>query len=634
MDQPFGRLALLVICASSWGCSAGAYRVAIVPRTTALVRDALDLESERALRSTLDAEGIHGLERWHHTQVIDTLAARFDGDPCTDRALALAELCLREADRGPLGPGPRALHWLRDAAVYASFAQSPATIDRARQIHNQAVEAIVRVTAIDRPSSPGAWQIPLAAAGIEVRSESAMGDPARLQTVDLTDNYLITGFFRRYRGEGIGVPVIGQWCNQEGRVHLEIPAYVAKVALAPGTLVLRPMAPALGGAWRSVPVTLTIYDSQQTSCVAWSGCPLPLAYDRTTGYALIAARSRQIGSIATIGVLQSSLRSVETGIYTHRPYSPGKIPVVLVHGLAGSPATWLIDVNELMNDPEIAPYYQFWAYFYPTGQPIPVDAMELRQAIRQARRDFDPAGQDPAFDRMVLIGHSLGGILSRMMTLESGQAVWDSTIGVPSSQFHASAETETLVRESLIFHPEPSVARTVYIAAPHQGSPVASGPWGSLLTLLARPNPELEAMRNEVIARYGPQIMRAPAFQSGFVIQNLQHESPLLQAIARLPDNPNVPYHSIILHRAFRDSDGLVPYWSAHLDGAESELYVRTRHTKHEVPEVIAELKRILVVHRQVSPVRAPRVSPPGAVSALSSFGGAEARGLAPDAQR
>jgi pimeloyl-ACP methyl ester carboxylesterase len=602
MRLTLARVALFGILAVLGGCSAGARRLPIIPRATELVREAANPEPRRTLRPSLDAERIGGLERLHPAEVIDTLASRFDEDPRSDRALALAELCLRQANRGPLGPGADALPWLRDAAVYASFATAPECQERGRAIHNQALTELVRVTAIDRPSSPGAWQMPLVGLGIEVDSESTLQDPARLQTVDLAENYQITGFYNRYRGDGIGVPVIGQWCNQEGRVHLEVPAYLGKTALAPGTLVLRPTAPALDGAWRSAPVRLTMHDPYQTACVDWSGCRMPLAYDRTTGFGIIASRQRQFSAIATIGVLQSSFASVETGLYTPRPYSPGKIPVVLVHGLASSPATWLIDVNELVNDPEIAPYYQFWAYFYPTGQPIPLDALQLRLAIRQARRDFDPLGQDPAFDRMVVIGHSLGGILSRMLTLESGQAVWDSVLTVPSSQFHSSPETENVLRSALIFHPESSVARTVYIAAPHRGSPVASGPWGNLLTQFARPNAELEALRNEVVARYGPQAFRAPTFRAGFVIQNLRPDSPLLQAIAQLPDNPNVPYHSIILHRAFRDTDGLVPYASAHLDGAQSELYVRTRHTKHEVPEVIAELKRILVLHRLATP--------------------------------
>ena len=81
----------------------------------------------------------------------------------------------------------------------------------------------------------------------------------------------------------------------------------------------------------------------------------------------------------------------------------------------------------------------------------------------------------------------------------------------------------------------------------------------------------------------------------------LRPRSPLLNAILKLPMKPGVPYHSIIGDRGKGDtpdsSDGVVPYWSSHLDGAASEKIVPSGHGSNENPEGIREFRRILRQH-------------------------------------
>jgi hypothetical protein len=81
----------------------------------------------------------------------------------------------------------------------------------------------------------------------------------------------------------------------------------------------------------------------------------------------------------------------------------------------------------------------------------------------------------------------------------------------------------------------------------------------------------------------------------------------LLRAIDRQPFAPGLPYHSIIgnTRRAAsleQMSDGFISYRSAHLDGAASEQIVTTNHRCEANPEVIAEVRRILLVHLAESP--------------------------------
>ncbi len=98
-----------------------------------------------------------------------------------------------------------------------------------------------------------------------------------------------------------------------------------------------------------------------------------------------------------------------------RPYERGKVPVVLIHGLWGFPPLWDRMIEDLEADPAIRARYQFWTFRYASGDSIPFSAHLLRQSLRRARRVFDPDGTDAAFDQMVVVGHSLGGILAKMM---------------------------------------------------------------------------------------------------------------------------------------------------------------------------------------------------------------------------
>ena len=106
-----------------------------------------------------------------------------------------------------------------------------------------------------------------------------------------------------------------------------------------------------------------------------------------------------------------------------RPFEPGKIPVVMVHGLMSSPLAWIPMLNELLREPDIQQHYQFMLYLYPTGMPVPIAASGLRDSLEEARRQFNPNNADPAFGKMVLVGHSMGGLLSHAIVVERQRTV-------------------------------------------------------------------------------------------------------------------------------------------------------------------------------------------------------------------
>ena len=108
------------------------------------------------------------------------------------------------------------------------------------------------------------------------------------------------------------------------------------------------------------------------------------------------------------------------------PHQYGRIPVVFVHGTASSAGRWAEMVNVLQSDPAIRERYEFWAFSYDTGNPIVYSSMILRDALTDAVHRLDPAGTDPGLKQMVVIGHSQGGLLTKLMAIRSGNRFWQN----------------------------------------------------------------------------------------------------------------------------------------------------------------------------------------------------------------
>jgi pimeloyl-ACP methyl ester carboxylesterase len=281
-----------------------------------------------------------------------------------------------------------------------------------------------------------------------------------------------------------------------------------------------------------------------------------------------------------------------------QPYDPKKIPVLLVHGLKSTPVTWVPMVKALWADPVVRRNYQVWVFNYPTGYPVPYSALLLRRQLDALDKAF------PNHRPIVLIGHSMGGIISRLMITDSrGDKVWRYFFGTPPTQTTLSSQSKALLREALIFKQQRDVARVVFISTPHRGSVVAQGPIGRIASSMIHKSLEF--------VRLGPEIMQASVVQQDPAIMKLKRmpnsidtlspNDAWVKIVNTLPLAKNVPYHSIIGDRGRGDtpnsSDGVVPYWSSHLDGAKSEKIVPSAHGANETAEGIAEVIRILKEH-------------------------------------
>jgi pimeloyl-ACP methyl ester carboxylesterase len=276
-------------------------------------------------------------------------------------------------------------------------------------------------------------------------------------------------------------------------------------------------------------------------------------------------------------------------------FDPARIPVIFVHGLQETGASWAPMIDSLRDDPWIRKHYQFWFFSYPSGYPYPYSAALFRRDLDGINRAF------PNHKRVVLIGHSMGGMISRLMITDAGDKIWRDYFATPPAKTPLAPDTRKLLEEGFIFNHRPDVQRVIFISTPHRGSKLASGWIGRLgASLVKTPRPF-----DTVYASVKPLVIADPAARPLKRLPNsvdtLEPNDRFVEAVNKLPITPGIPYHSIIGDRGRGDtpnsSDGIVPYWSSHLAGAQSELIVPSDHGAQYNPQAIAEVKRILRIN-------------------------------------
>ncbi len=279
-----------------------------------------------------------------------------------------------------------------------------------------------------------------------------------------------------------------------------------------------------------------------------------------------------------------------------QPYDANRTPVIFVHGLQDTPASWVPMIKTLVADPEIRRRYQFWVYSYPSGYPYPYSAMLLRYDLDGIARAF------PDHKRVVLIGHSMGGMVCRLMVTDARDRIWRDVFGTAPAKTPVSGETREVLEKTFIFNHRPDVKRVVFLSTPHRGSRLASGWIGRLASGMIRRPPLLSWLWASTKQIQIADPAAAPLKRAPNSIDTLEPNDRFVLAVNKLPLTPGIPYHSIIGDRGRGDtpssSDGVVPYWSSHLDGAQSELIVPFGHAAQRNPDAIREVERILKTYR------------------------------------
>jgi pimeloyl-ACP methyl ester carboxylesterase len=340
-------------------------------------------------------------------------------------------------------------------------------------------------------------------------------------------------------------------------------------------------------------VVLSLHDPTLRETVQIAGATRPLAADFTAPLAYYP-HPRFLGLME---MLRVDRYYKTAGLAMWQPYDPERIPVVLVHGLMSDPGMWPDLIDAVESDPLLRGRFQFWTFGYPTGDPISISALQFRESLAGVYRLY------PRTKDMVLVSHSLGGLLSKMQTITTDRAVWDGLFGDEADHLYAKVPSDHMVKKALIFDANPRVKRVVFICVPHSGSSLATGVIGAIgLSLIHLP----PAVVDNIQAQVGHNLAVA-AGRKGFVfppsVHGLSPDSPLLHALDMR--SMEAPHHSIIGDRGKGDtpnsSDGVVEYRSSRLDSAHSELIVPGPHGSYQLTETVRELQRILRLHLTTS---------------------------------
>jgi pimeloyl-ACP methyl ester carboxylesterase len=411
----------------------------------------------------------------------------------------------------------------------------------------------------------------------------------------------ISGLNNRYRRPGIGAPLAASTVplNPERGVN----DFVAPKVKVPANLFLRIAQPRQALARGHLQAALELRTGMDADFVRVDDRNLPLEYEPTAALAYQLSEST-LWHRELRGFFLGDLLHIEkvTSLAATVPHRPGRIPVVFVHGTASSAARWADLVNDLASDPRIRNHFEGWFFTYDTGNPIAYSAARLRQALRAAVARFDPDGQDPAMRRMVLIGHSQGGLLVKMMVIETGTKLWDNISTVPLEQLKLSDTSRELLQESLFVKPLPFVRRVIFLCTPHRGSYQAGNFLAHWITRFMKFPGDVLNAGTDLLQGNADQLKLA-ANTRITSIDNMTPSNRFVQTLVTIPVAPQVAAHSIIAVKGAgpveQGNDGVVAYKSAHIDGVESELAVTSGHSAQGNPRTVEEVRRILLLHAQ-----------------------------------
>ena len=416
----------------------------------------------------------------------------------------------------------------------------------------------------------------------------------------------VRGLRNRYRTPGIGAPLAASIEPIEGAAGKQTMRIPLRLRI-PVTAFLRlddPRAALASGKLRG---ELEFYTPDSARTLKVAGVDVPIEYETTSALAMTLEGSPvwdfEIAGFRS-GDYVPAGANLREGLFALHPHKAGRIPVVLVHGTASSPARWAELVNELENEPRFWENYEIWLFMYNTGNPIAYSAMLLRDALSQFVKALDPDGTETGLKRMVVIGHSQGGLLTKMTVIDSGRHLWP--FSVPPEDLDIDVETRELLTHALLIKPLPFVRRVVFIATPHRGSYQALGVLGRIGSWLVTMPGRFTKMSVDLLTLKSKGLYVGPMTGIPTSIENMNPTNRFILGLSASPIADGVIAHSIVGVEGggppADGGDGVVKYLSAHIDGVASEKIVNSAHSMQGNPETIQEVKRILIEHANSLP--------------------------------
>ncbi len=453
--------------------------------------------------------------------------------------------------------------------------------------------AVARIFGTLREAKMNPWQQPIKTGTHMLtwkRDRDPEKNPALFEFIP-ADQLDISGTYleERETKDGLGAPLVAKRTTDQAHDYAPTPHFFYSV-----TGVAR---------FEGSRCVLSLEYPLRTETVSVGRREFPLAADYTAPLAtmLVEMQPEELGMPR---LLHPDKFAATTRISRLEPFDPDKAVVLVVHGLMSSPATWVPLINHLQADEDVRRNYQFWLFSYPSGYPYSYSAALLRRELDEAEKNY------PMRKKMVVIGHSMGGCISRVLITDSDRPIWDQMFNVAPEKMDLTPEHKHILTESTIFKHRPEIGRVIFISAPLRGADKAEG-W------LGRIGPRLVKLPSDMVS-IGKEEARFVTHAEGHKhldrfpdsVDTLSPDNDFVRALHAVPLKSGIPHHTIAGDRGKGDapnsSDGIVPYWSSHLPDAQSEKIVPSHHNAQQHPEAIKEVHRILQLHSKTTQGQTP----------------------------
>src|SRR4029453_7237460 len=482
-----------------------------------------------------------------HLAVVKTKPAQLPKTLVAEGPLEFAKRYLAAAEHEQ--PLPALSHDLLAAKISYDVLERRPEDESARDIYNFAVARVVQD--VDRTDIEP-WRHPVSVVTDEGRYTLVSPkpvdpehDPSRYDLFP-TDTLKIGGkFFKTYSTvSGLGAPIVVIGRTESPHFRQQ---YKLRRIYAPITAIVR---------FSGRKPHLEVMDPLNAERITLNKQTFPLAADFNAPTAVMIARERpeRLG----LSRVMNPGAYADTAMLTRlQQFDPARTPVIFVHGLQETGASWAPMIDSLRHDPAIRNHYQFWYFSYPSGYPYPYAAALFRRDLDGIKRAF------PNHKRMVLIGHSMGGMICRLMVTDAGDKIWRDFFATPPAETPLASDTRKLLEEALVFDHRPDIQRVIFISTPHRGSDLASNWLGRIGAALVRTPQRFIS----IYASTKPLLIADPAARPLNRMPNsvdtLEPNDRFVKAVDKLPIAPGIPYNSIIGDRGRGDtpnsSDGVVP---------------------------------------------------------------------------
>ncbi len=356
-----------------------------------------------------------------------------------------------------------------------------------------------------------------------------------------------------------------------------------------------------------IQLTLQGHLMQEAAELKFASGSYPLLYDAASSYLWLMQQAK-LADLELPGLFNAELADNKLGIYSVTPLQNNKQPLLMIHGLNSSPLIWYELTMAVLQDEELKQRYQIWHAFYPSGPPPFYNSMRLRKKLDELQAMLKARGGSNQLDEIVVIGHSMGGVISKTMVQTTDYLLWDLSFTERPEQLGYAKQELDNIKDIFIFDARPYIDKVVFIDTPHGGSETSESVVAKVASWFINLPKNFTLLMSNFILKLGADKITLPMREylndggGPHSVQVLSPRHPLLQGLNKLEYQR--PVYSIVGSNgplSCKDekscsqiSDGVVPFFSAHQNKAVQEIIVPSQHNSYQSPQAIAFLLQVL----------------------------------------